>query len=376
MNDLFIANIMSVIIFGLLYVTFLLTPKMSRKDLIFGVFIPLDRARDRELIRISKRYSKDLTVFTFLELLIYFILVNTLFKNPGILAAALFVSIAGYFLIFLKAYRKTKKYKMENNLLADKKQVVLINTSMSVKIRNRAVISIIWFIVPMIIALVNFILPLVKYEELPSRIATHWNISGTADSFIDKSFGAVVAHGLVPAALVIIMGVSNFSIAVSKNRFDASRPVSSANKLFKFKKINSILIYSMTVIIISLITGLNLNSMNIISLNMAGFTPFFIILTLLMIFIPIGIDVKMGQGGHRLKDNEEEMTDDTIINKDDDDCWKLGSIYYNPNDPSLFVEKRFGVGWTLNYGNKAAIVITVLFIVFIISICIFPLIFS
>jgi len=376
MNDLFIANIMSVIIFGLLYATFLLTPKMSRKDLIFGVFIPLDRARDQELIRISKRYSKDLTVFTFLELLIYFILVNTLFKNPGILAAALFVSIGGYFLIFLRAYRKTKKYKMENNLLADKKQVVLINTSMSVKIRNSAVISTMWFIVPMIIALVNFILPLVKYEELPSRIATHWNISGTADSFIEKSFGAVVAHGLVPAALVIIMVVSNFSIAVSKNRFDASRPISSAKKLFKFKKINSILIYSMTVIIISLITGLNLNSMNIVSLNMTGFTPFFIVLTLLMIFIPIGIDVKMGQGGHRLKDNEEEMTDDTIINKDDDDFWKLGTIYYNPNDPSLFVEKRFGVGWTLNYGNKAAIVITVLFIVFIISICIFPLIFS
>jgi uncharacterized membrane protein len=37
-----------------------------------------------------------------------------------------------------------------------------------------------------------------------------------------------------------------------------------------------------------------------------------------------------------------------------DECWKLGQVYYNPNDPALLVEKRFGVGYTLNFGNRAA----------------------
>ena len=36
-----------------------------------------------------------------------------------------------------------------------------------------------------------------------------------------------------------------------------------------------------------------------------------------------------------------------------DNCWKLGQIYINPNDPALVVEKRFGVGYTLNFGNRA-----------------------
>jgi uncharacterized membrane protein len=36
-----------------------------------------------------------------------------------------------------------------------------------------------------------------------------------------------------------------------------------------------------------------------------------------------------------------------------DKCWKLGQIYINPNDPALVVEKRFGVGYTLNFGNRA-----------------------
>ena len=35
-----------------------------------------------------------------------------------------------------------------------------------------------------------------------------------------------------------------------------------------------------------------------------------------------------------------------------DDCWKLGIFYYNPRDPALMVEKRFGIGYTLNFGNR------------------------
>jgi uncharacterized membrane protein len=32
----------------------------------------------------------------------------------------------------------------------------------------------------------------------------------------------------------------------------------------------------------------------------------------------------------------------------DERYWKAGGTYYNPGDPALFVDKRYGVGWTLN----------------------------
>jgi uncharacterized membrane protein len=35
-----------------------------------------------------------------------------------------------------------------------------------------------------------------------------------------------------------------------------------------------------------------------------------------------------------------------------DACWKFGLFYYNPDDSALVVEKRFGVGYTLNFGNR------------------------
>src|SRR5699024_1651964 len=39
------------------------------------------------------------------------------------------------------------------------------------------------------------------------------------------------------------------------------------------------------------------------------------------------------------------------IDRDDDRYWKLGQFYVNKNDPSIFIEKRFGVGCTINWAH-------------------------
>ncbi|HEU4689717.1 MAG TPA: DUF5808 domain-containing protein, partial [Vicinamibacterales bacterium] len=38
-----------------------------------------------------------------------------------------------------------------------------------------------------------------------------------------------------------------------------------------------------------------------------------------------------------------------------DGAWKVGGLFYfNPHDPAVWVEKRFGLGYTLNMGNARA----------------------
>lgn len=37
--------------------------------------------------------------------------------------------------------------------------------------------------------------------------------------------------------------------------------------------------------------------------------------------------------------------------REDDANWKLGLLYFCPRDPGFLVPKRFGVGWTLNFGS-------------------------
>lgn len=70
---------------------------------------------------------------------------------------------------------------------------------------------------------------------------------------------------------------------------------------------------------------------------------------------------RYGQGGAR----RESVSVDTPLTDGlaDDTRWIWGMFYVDRNDPSIMVEKRFGVGYTLNYGNRTAILIVLTFIV-------------
>jgi len=59
--------------------------------------------------------------------------------------------------------------------------------------------------------------------------------------------------------------------------------------------------------------------------------------------------VREGQGGSR-----GTVTAGAAATGDrtPDACWKWGLIYINPADPSILIEKRFGIGYTLNLGNR------------------------
>ncbi len=77
----------------------------------------------------------------------------------------------------------------------------------------------------------------------------------------------------------------------------------------------------------------------------------FLLLTLILTFIPVIIiilySIKAGQDGSRLSHDEFSDT----IEKDDDTFWKMGLFYHNPNDPSIFIGKRVGVGWSVNHAR-------------------------
>src|SRR6516164_1117892 len=47
-----------------------------------------------------------------------------------------------------------------------------------------------------------------------------------------------------------------------------------------------------------------------------------------------------------------------------DDHWS-GFFYSNPEDPALFVPKRYGVGYTLNFGNPWSWVVLALLVVMV-----------
>ena len=45
-----------------------------------------------------------------------------------------------------------------------------------------------------------------------------------------------------------------------------------------------------------------------------------------------------------------------------DSSWILGRLYFNRADPTLFVERRMGLGYTLNLGNPWSWLVLIIFV--------------
>jgi len=88
----------------------------------------------------------------------------------------------------------------------------------------------------------------------------------------------------------------------------------------------------------------------------------------LMLSLPLGFSLivliataiyafKVGQSGSRINVDIEDDSIAGITDVDDDKYWKAGIFYVNKDDSSIFVEKRFGVGWTINFANPIGYII-------------------
>ena len=64
--------------------------------------------------------------------------------------------------------------------------------------------------------------------------------------------------------------------------------------------------------------------------------------------------LRAGQGGSRLNGNVRGLARAAGTDRDDDRFWKAGLVYVNRDDPAILIGARFGVGWTLNFGNRTA----------------------
>jgi uncharacterized membrane protein len=54
------------------------------------------------------------------------------------------------------------------------------------------------------------------------------------------------------------------------------------------------------------------------------------------------------------RQRDEGEKDTGLTHRDDDKYWRGGLFYINRDDHALMVPRRFGLGWTVNFGNPGA----------------------
>jgi uncharacterized membrane protein len=86
-------------------------------------------------------------------------------------------------------------------------------------------------------------------------------------------------------------------------------------------------------------------------------------LTFLLVLAALVVLANLGQGGNRVPITNSTRVSASAVPVGDrtlDRYWKLGVFYFNPNDSAVLIEKRFGLGYTLNFARPIAWIILLL----------------
>ncbi len=211
------------------------------------------------------------------------------------------------------------------------------------------------FVAPLAVLAAAAVVLLLSYDAIPTRFVTHWNGRWEADGWAQKSVWALLA----PLALGAL--ISELPVALGALTLAGARRVHTDGEAAAFetarRRANQQLLSHLGLFVALVFAAVAL-------LPLAG-TP----ATARRAGTGLVIGVFVGLAGllatwflrhHRLFTAATRSAEAAtaggppIGDRSADSRWKLGLFYYNPDDPALFVEKRFGIGYDLNFGRPAA----------------------
>ncbi|CZQ81363.1 Hypothetical protein Tpal_188 [Trichococcus palustris] len=336
-----------------------ITPFYSRKGAPFGVTVPTAHQEDNYIVRLKKEYLYQNIIISILFALpiLLFLRLDDLRQAEMIssiyVTAAMLVYLIISFVLYLQKRKKIRAWKKANNIKTEPKmEKIVIDTSYQ---KDLKVISNgVFVIAQLFIVLVTVGITLYYYDAIPERFPVHWNSANEPDRIVDKSYLSVLMLPVMQLFMIPVLFFSHYSFIKSKQKLSPylSDLSSKQSKLFRQA-------WSYYFLVVSILTQLLLSGIHFFSLFFADSGAEWVIgITIPYVIIIMGYSLyltwKYGQGGEKLFLHEAGELPDDVAEVDEEDYWKWGVWYYNPNDPSIFVEKRFGIGSTMNMARWQA----------------------
>ena len=181
---------------------------------------------------------------------------------------------------------------------------------------------------------------LANYNSIPDVIPTHWGASGNADAFADKSFIKILAIVGMMIGLGVVIYISSISSLKTRAKL-------SINSIDNSKKahLHYLNMFGFTFLILNIGCEVLFIDILIATMNASSVNPLILWPTTIIIILTANYQMYLYYKSPNKSKNAVYSIDD------DDSLWIFGCIYNNPDDPSLFVNKRFGAGWTVNIGT-------------------------
>ena len=332
----------------------LFQPWFARKNVLFGVVFGSDHIwNEPEAGQIRHRYLLHAIAAAAgigIAAVLYFTL-----RQPdtgaasGVFLVTTFAMLAAETAAFVAANRRTLAFKASKgndpNLVSSR---ITVDTSVSEK---QAVVSSAWLLFLLPIPLVTLAIALWGYGSMPDLLPTHYSFA-EADAWLPKSWRVV----LMPVITQVGLGLILFLTALFTRRAPASvrgNPEAAPGSV-RYRRYMVLLLVFLGCIMELLFLIIVIGYFSTISTLWFNILTAFCILSLVLLFWLF------------IRFVRRKTPSGPIF--DDDAKWVLGMFYFSRSDPSLFVEKRSGIGYTVNFARPGAwIIMAVIAVVIIVS---------
>jgi uncharacterized membrane protein len=333
-----------------------LAPRLTRRDLYFAVTVPpgfRDSEQGREILR---HYRARVLAQSLIASAL--ILVGAMFHWLAALGAGIAWQYAGCFLAYLRARRQVMPGAVRPTTVREASL-----EPRSVRLPGGWVLQAGPYAV---LAAAGFYL-WSRWTDIPERFPNHWGLDGLPNGWGTRTLRDIFGFLLVAAVNCLLLTVLSYGLR------HWSRPVqltgTAGRNEARFKNAGLSVMLGIEYL---LALSFSWASLAQVRSNVVGPLEVSLMGALSLVFAvaAVAILVRMGQGGARLAERSGEAVggwpvgsaasaapvgDGTL-----DRYWKAGIFYVNPDDPAIFVEKRLGIGYTLNFARVGAWILLLL----------------
>lgn len=178
------------------------------------------------------------------------------------------------------------------------------------------------------------------YPDLPARVPVHWNIHGAPDRWAAKSLASVFLVGAISIWVQLLLGLLVHDSDTARKKASSESLRHSLDTMYQLlQPMRFVLAVMMAVIMLGLKAGK----------AEAWFNPAMMACTAALIG---GALIGVYRGWKAQNAYEASIPSDAPELLDEN--YRMGLIYYNPNDANFLVHKRIGIGFTINAAHRRA----------------------
>ena len=340
----------TVIIFLLAYINFIM-PSLTPRSVQFGVRIPPERIADRSYLYIRKRFRIHVAASSSI-VLISSLLVCIITGSAGFSPLFILVEILTMWFVYLDARRHLRNVKISEKWTEGyiQKMPAVITPERPATVR-----ILLYFVMPLTVIVSTAVLAMREYPYLHAILPVKFSGADpvafahkTVQLVLTPVYSQLIFLGIYS---ILVFALCRVKVVPEYPDLDRSLAVQRHYRLG--------VIFALSVLLTMVEVDIMLSGMAQWEIVPGIFTEFSVIPSVVGLVLVVAIVSRMR---HRFPGqlNVESAGPRRVMNRDDDSFWKAGMIYYNRDDPSVIVPKRFGIGYTVNYGNpliKIAILI-------------------